>query len=162
MYGHLVFFAETFIDPGRFRGTCYRAANWQFLGLTTGRGKNDQTNKPNRPIKEKPVISSDEALKPRSREILKNLNTVPRPFKSILSTSQSSVGISAHFHYIVHCGIGANSISRVICPTDCKIQGTNEDCQLTCEQRFNHGYSFVFLVTLRLFWKFVRSKMHNV
>ena len=28
------------------------AANWQLLGLTTGRGKNDQTNKPNRPIKE--------------------------------------------------------------------------------------------------------------
>ena len=52
MYGHPVYFAETFIDPERFRGTCYRAANWQLLGLTTGRGKNDQTNKPNRPIKE--------------------------------------------------------------------------------------------------------------
>ena len=52
MYGHPVYFAETFIDPGRFRGTCYRAANWQFLGLTTGRGKNDHTYKPNRPIKE--------------------------------------------------------------------------------------------------------------
>jgi hypothetical protein len=52
MYGHPVYFAETFIDPGRFRGTCYRAANWQLLGLTTGRGKNDQTNKPNRAIKE--------------------------------------------------------------------------------------------------------------
>ena len=52
MYGHPVYFAETFIDPGRFRGACYRAANWQLLGLTTGRGKNDQTNKPNRPIKE--------------------------------------------------------------------------------------------------------------
>ena len=52
MYGHPVYFAETFIDPGRFRGTCYSAANWQLLGLTIGRGKNDQTNKPNRPIKE--------------------------------------------------------------------------------------------------------------
>lgn len=52
MYGHPVYFAETFIDPGRFRGACYRAANWQLLGLTTGRGKNDQTNRPNRPIKE--------------------------------------------------------------------------------------------------------------
>ena len=52
MYGHPVYFAETFIDPGRFRGTCYRAANWKFLGLTTGRGKDDQTYKPNRPIKE--------------------------------------------------------------------------------------------------------------
>lgn len=52
MYGHHVYFAETFIDPGQFRGTCYRAANWKFLGLTTGRGKDDQTYKPNRPIKE--------------------------------------------------------------------------------------------------------------
>ena len=52
VYGHPVYFAETFIDPERFRGTCYRAANWQLLGLTTGRGKNDHTNKPNRPIKE--------------------------------------------------------------------------------------------------------------
>jgi hypothetical protein len=52
MYDHPVYFAETFIDPNRFRGTCYRAANWKFLGLTTGRGKNDHTYKPNRPIKE--------------------------------------------------------------------------------------------------------------
>jgi hypothetical protein len=52
MYGHPVYFAETFIDPGRFGGACYRAANWQLLGVTTGRGKNDHTNKPNRPIKE--------------------------------------------------------------------------------------------------------------
>jgi Domain of unknown function (DUF4338) len=52
MYDHPVYFAETFIEPTRFRGTCYRAANWKFLGLTTGRGKNDHTYKPNRPIKE--------------------------------------------------------------------------------------------------------------
>jgi Domain of unknown function (DUF4338) len=52
MYSHPIYFAETFTDPGRFRGTCYRAANWVLLGQTTGRGKNDYTNKPNRPIKE--------------------------------------------------------------------------------------------------------------
>lgn len=28
---------ETFIDPTRFAGTCYRAANWQHIGQTTGR-----------------------------------------------------------------------------------------------------------------------------
>ena len=52
VYNHPVYFAETFIDPTRFRGTCYRAANWVLLGHTTGRGKNDQTNRPNRPVKE--------------------------------------------------------------------------------------------------------------
>lgn len=51
-YGHPVVFLETFVDPQRFRGTCYRAANWVRLGRTTGRGKDDQTNRPNRPIKE--------------------------------------------------------------------------------------------------------------
>ena len=35
-----------------FAGTCYRAANWLYLGLTTGRGKDDQTNRPNRSLKQ--------------------------------------------------------------------------------------------------------------
>jgi len=52
MYGHSVYFAETFIDPGRFRGTCYRASNWKLLGLTTGRGKDSNSKRPNRSIKE--------------------------------------------------------------------------------------------------------------
>jgi hypothetical protein len=51
MYGHPLWFLETFVDPQRNRGTCYLAANWLVLGRTTGRGKNDQTGKPNRPIK---------------------------------------------------------------------------------------------------------------
>jgi hypothetical protein len=50
-YKHPVYLLETFTDPSRHPGTCYRAANWQYLGLTTGRGKNDQTNRPNRPRK---------------------------------------------------------------------------------------------------------------
>lgn len=52
IYGHAVYYLETFVDPQRFRGTCYRAANWILLGLTTGRGKDDHTNRPNRPVKE--------------------------------------------------------------------------------------------------------------
>jgi hypothetical protein len=52
LYRHPVYYLETFIDPDRFRGTCYRAANWIPLGLSSGRGKNDQTHKPNRSLKE--------------------------------------------------------------------------------------------------------------
>ena len=52
VYGHPVHFAETFVYPERFRGTCYRAANWIFLGRTTGRGKDDLTHRPNRPVKD--------------------------------------------------------------------------------------------------------------
>jgi hypothetical protein len=51
LYKHPVYFLETFVDTERFKGTCYRAANWIYLGKTTGRGKNDQTGKANRSIK---------------------------------------------------------------------------------------------------------------
>jgi Domain of unknown function (DUF4338) len=52
LYAHPIYFVETFIDPQRFRGTCYRAANWTVLGTTTGRGKDDLTHRANRSIKE--------------------------------------------------------------------------------------------------------------
>lgn len=51
IYNHPLHYLETFIDQERFQGTCYRAANWIYLGKTTGRGKNDQTHKVNRSIK---------------------------------------------------------------------------------------------------------------
>jgi hypothetical protein len=41
VYAHPIYYLETFIDPQRFAGTCYRAANWRVLGVTTGRGKDD-------------------------------------------------------------------------------------------------------------------------
>jgi hypothetical protein len=69
LYGHPVYFAETFIDPGRFRGTCYRAANWKVLGLTTGRGKDSTSKHPNRSIKE--VLGYP--LTPRFRELLSHI-----------------------------------------------------------------------------------------
>ncbi len=52
VYQHPVYFLETFIDTALYRGTCYRAANWISLGMTTGRGKNDLTHKANRSLKE--------------------------------------------------------------------------------------------------------------
>ncbi len=51
IYHHPVYFQETFVDLERFKGTCYKASNWVLLGKTTGRGKNDQTKRPNRSIK---------------------------------------------------------------------------------------------------------------
>lgn len=52
LYHHDIVWLETFVDPERgFRGTCYKAANWIYLGLTTGRGKDDQTGKANRSLK---------------------------------------------------------------------------------------------------------------
>ena len=39
-YGHPIYVLETFVDPSRHRGTCYRAAGWIHVGRTTGRTRN--------------------------------------------------------------------------------------------------------------------------
>ena len=41
-YGHPVYLVESFVDAERFRGTCYRAANWLEVGHTQGRGRYDR------------------------------------------------------------------------------------------------------------------------
>ena len=41
-YGYRPVLLETFVDPERYRGTCYQAANWIGLGLTAGRGRMDR------------------------------------------------------------------------------------------------------------------------
>jgi len=52
VYQHDVVWLETFVDPERgFQGTCYKAANWIYLGQTTGRGKDDHTHRVNRSLK---------------------------------------------------------------------------------------------------------------
>jgi hypothetical protein len=66
VYGHPVYFLETFVDPARSRGTCYLAANWRVLGRTTGRGKADHTHRPNRP--RKAILGYP--LTPRFRQLL--------------------------------------------------------------------------------------------
>lgn len=43
---------ETFVDREHFEGTCYRAANWLYLGQTKGKGRNAKSHKPNRSKKD--------------------------------------------------------------------------------------------------------------
>lgn len=52
LYGHPLYFVETFVDPERFQGTCYKAANWIYLGETLGLGKDATSRQPNRSIKQ--------------------------------------------------------------------------------------------------------------
>lgn len=52
MYGHRLYYLETFVDTQRFRGTCYRAANWISLGRTEGRGVDAPTRASRTSIKE--------------------------------------------------------------------------------------------------------------
>lgn len=51
VYHHALYFLETFVDPSRHQGSCYRAANWIILGKTFGRGHRCPTAQPNRPVK---------------------------------------------------------------------------------------------------------------
>ena len=50
-YGVSPVLLETFVEVGRFAGTCYRAANWVEVGLTQGRGKCDRHNRATLPVK---------------------------------------------------------------------------------------------------------------
>ena len=45
-YGHPIYLVESFVEQPRFAGTCYRAAGWLPVGLTTGRTRNDDGLKP--------------------------------------------------------------------------------------------------------------------
>ena len=51
-YGLAPVLLETYVDRDRFRGTCYRAANWQYVGLTQGRGRQDRDRSHSVAIKE--------------------------------------------------------------------------------------------------------------
>lgn len=41
-YNRDIVLLETFVEQGRFKGTCYKAANWRHIGHTSGRGRNDR------------------------------------------------------------------------------------------------------------------------
>ena len=51
-YGYRPVLVETFVQSDRFRGTCYKAANWLLIGQTLGRGKLDRTNQWALPVKD--------------------------------------------------------------------------------------------------------------
>ncbi len=50
-YGYRPVLLETFVEKPRFAGTCYRAANWHYLGDTQGRGKLDRLHRNDQPVK---------------------------------------------------------------------------------------------------------------
>ena len=52
LYKHPIHLLESFVDTERFRGTCYRAANWICLGRSLGRGTKSKHGQPDCSIKE--------------------------------------------------------------------------------------------------------------
>ena len=51
-YGHPIWLVETFVERARFRGTVYRAANWQHVGATQGRTRQDRNTTLRVPVKD--------------------------------------------------------------------------------------------------------------
>ena len=51
-YGHNIYLLETFVECRRFRGTCYKAANWRHVGKTAGMGRNSKTAAGGLPVKD--------------------------------------------------------------------------------------------------------------
>jgi hypothetical protein len=51
LYNHPVYWLETFVDTERFEGTCYKSANWLYLGKTKGLGKDARSLIVNRSLK---------------------------------------------------------------------------------------------------------------
>jgi hypothetical protein len=67
VYAHPIHLLETFVDSEPFAGTCCRAANWIVVGETTGRGKDSNSDQPNRSLKLVLVLP----LHRRFRELLR-------------------------------------------------------------------------------------------
>ena len=80
-YGHPVHLLETFVERDRFRGTCYRAANWINVGQTQGRSRNDTNRALQVPVKDVylyPLISNvRETLIMKSDESQGDENSCP-------------------------------------------------------------------------------------
>ena len=51
-YGHGLDWLETFVEHERFAGSCYRAANWQWVGTTRGRSRQDRDHTYTVPLKD--------------------------------------------------------------------------------------------------------------
>jgi Domain of unknown function (DUF4338) len=51
-YGHGLDWLETFVEHERFAGRCYRAANWQWVGRTAGRSRQDRDHTQRVPVKD--------------------------------------------------------------------------------------------------------------
>jgi len=73
-YGYAPYLVETFVEAAQ-AGTCYRAANWQALGVTQGRGRQDRRHQHPASVKQVWVY----ALHPQARQRLGGCAPAPPP-----------------------------------------------------------------------------------
>ena len=86
-YGHGLLLAESFVDPGRFDGAMYKAANWKFVGLTRGYARSNGTyRKPHGNKKELYVYS----LRRNALRMLRNADSLGEEWKAKRATTRRS------------------------------------------------------------------------
>ncbi len=90
-YGLEPVLLETFVERGRFRGTCYRAANWIYVGQSLGRGRQDRAKSFSLSEKDLYVYP----LRKRARDVLcaalpQAHHTLRQPACATVDTSQGS------------------------------------------------------------------------
>ena len=78
-YATSIVLAETFVERRRFAGTCYRAANWRWLGETRGRGRNDRTHRGAEPLRDVLVYPLCRQFQQR----LRGMEPAPQPLADV-------------------------------------------------------------------------------
>lgn len=68
-YGHPVYLLETFVERDRFKGSCYKASNWIFVGETKGRSRNDRYSKLKVPVKDVYLFPLSKDFREKLKEI---------------------------------------------------------------------------------------------
>lgn len=96
-FGTSLWLVETFVDPARFKGTSYRAANWQFIGQTFGSGKQGKGYVYHGCTKEVYVY----VLEPRFRE---KLGCEKKPYSLFHRPSPSNKKVEALHMILRHAG----------------------------------------------------------
>jgi hypothetical protein len=105
-YGYKPVLVETFVDSERYAGTCYRAANWHYLGLTQGRGRQD--GKREASISPKHVL-----VFPLQRNWRKVL-TAPRPLPRLTPTGRTQPPVDWVAEEFGRCQLNSRLTQRLL------------------------------------------------
>jgi len=84
-YGYRPWLVETFVETERFRGTCFRAANWKVIGQTRGRGRQDRENRSSETCKAIYVYPIEADFRTR-------LGVAPEPQRQTLAITEGLEG----------------------------------------------------------------------
>lgn len=82
-YGYRPVLVETFVERGRFLGLSYHAANWQAIGMTRGRGRQDQAHEAKKPKKAIWMYALQKDFRQRLQQMPERPRLVPPPQPSL-------------------------------------------------------------------------------